>query len=285
MSITKKVTIKYYNIEAAESDYFDKLSEFLPEALENAATGTFESGESKYAWEVIEKIELDAADHYLMSATKEKALYPVWTKDDGAVAELSLPDGSLGDRSYCLVSPKYKIIITMGSQGLFKKMLGQFSTEGVVRLNPFYEQGIDERVMNWDAYKKISLRLNMPSENDVMDFHETPTGELMLILGHLGGMKLDVSVSAGGGRELLSNMMVKNLLPELLANDLCTSLTVRGSDFENGAPEQFDLKNAQIKYTETVEVEGRYITPADAKQILMRATNAHCKILIASVQA
>jgi hypothetical protein len=57
--------------------------------------------------------------------------------------------------------------------------------------------------------------------------------------------------------------------------DLCTSLIVKGSDFESGTPEQFDIKNAIIKYTTTIDVEGTYISPDEAQRVLDRAAYAH----------
>lgn len=287
MSWSKKVTVGYYTVEAAEDDYFENLYDTAEAMLaEGNAFEMFEAGELRYMWKLYDTVELPEGKSFLFSLIKERKAWPVWFADEGKYDELTFNEGTLGDISYGLVNTAHKFLISFaagagGGASSFKKMLGRHSAEGVVRLNPLYEQGIDERVMNWDSYKKLSLHLNMPSGEDVTNFQTTNAGELMKILGHLGGMKLDISVSAGGGKELLSNMMVKDLLPELLANDLCTSLTVRGSDFESGAPEQFDLKNAQIKYTETVEVEGNYITESEAKQILMRALNARSRELFA----
>ncbi|MDR2869148.1 MAG: hypothetical protein LBV04_01735 [Deferribacteraceae bacterium] len=279
MSWSKRITVAYLNIEAAEEDYFSKFHENMETILESGNTsGIFEAGQLKYTWRVAERVDIDESATYFFTLVRERISWPVWVNDDGNYAELSLPQGSLGDISFGFVNPAYKTLLCFaaGAGGCvsgFKKLLGQFSPEGVVRLTPYFEEHIDEKVLAWDCYKKVSFSFNMPSGEDVTEFANTKAGELTKIISFLGGLKADVTVSAGGGKELLSNMMVKDILPELLENDLCKSLTVRGSDFENSSQEQYDLKNAQVKYMELLEVEGNYITESDAKQLLVRAVN------------
>ncbi len=285
MSWTKKVTVGYYNIEAAEEDYFSKFYENMETILASGHTaGMFEGGELKYVWKLLERIDTDDTATYFFSLVKERTSWPVWFTEEGDANELTLPKGALGDISYGIVNPAYKFLLCFaagagGCTGGFKKMLGQFSPEGVVRLNPLFEEHVDEKVMSWDSFKKLSVGVNLPSGEDLSEFSTSKAGGLMKMVEYLGGLKVDITVSAGSGKEMLSNMMVKDLLPELLANDLCKSVTVRGSDFESAAPEQFDLKNAQIKYTEQIGVEGNYITESDAKQVLMRAMNERGSVL------
>ncbi|MDR2885073.1 MAG: hypothetical protein LBV09_08195 [Deferribacteraceae bacterium] len=281
MSFTKKISVNYYNIEAAEDDYFSKFYDNMETiiAADNTSS-SFEAGNLKYLWKVIERIDTDNSASYLFAIAKEKQVYPMVFTEEGALNELALADGLLGDVFYGVVNPAYKFLLCFGGGSTgFKKMLGQFSAEGVVRLVPVFEEMVDEKVLNWDSYKRVSVSMNLPSGEDVTDFANSKAGSLMKLVEFLGGLKVDITVSAGGGKELLSNMMVKDLLPELIGNELCTSLTVRGSDFENGVPEQFDLKNAPIKYSEHVEVEGNYINETDAKQILMRALNERASYL------
>lgn len=275
---TKKVTVAYFNIEAAEEDYFSKFYENMETIISTGNnSGSFEAGQLNYTWKAVEKIDIHESATYFFTLVREKTAWPVWINEDGEYAELSLP-GMLGDISYGFINPAHKALLCFaaGAGGCvsgFKKLLGQFSPEGVVRLNPVYEENIDDKVLGWDCYKKVAMSVNMPTGNDLTEFSNSKAGELIKILNYLGGLKADVTVSSGGGKELLSNMMVKDLLPELLANDLVKSLTVRGGDFENTLPEQYDLKNAQIKYTESIEIEGNYITESDAKLVLTRAAN------------
>lgn len=279
MSTSKKVTLQYFNIQAAEEDYFRNLQDNAEQMLDRGNTiGMFETGTHKFAWELLERVDVYETPLYLFRLVKERPLWPAWVSEEGKTAELSLP-GILGEPMFGMVNPAHKFIVLFGAAGAFKKLLGQFSPEGIVRLVPFFEDFIDEKVLAWDSYKKVSVSINLPSNEDVTEFSSTKAGQLMRLLEFLGGLKVDISVSSGAGKGTLSNMMVKDLLPELLANDLCKSLTVKGSDFENAAPEQYDLKNAQIKYSEMVEIEGRYIMASDAKQIFMRALNERYDIL------
>jgi hypothetical protein len=285
MSFTKKVSVGYFNIEAAEDDYFSKFYDNMETIIASGnVASSFEVGDLRYLWKVVERIDTDSSASYLFAIAKEKQLYPMIFTDDGALNELTLADGVLGEVTYGLVNPAYKFLLCFGGSATgFKKMLGQHSAEGVVRLVPVFEEKVDEKVLNWDSYKRVSVSMNLPSGEDVTEFTNSKAGELMKLVDFLGGLKVDITVSAGGGKELLSNMMVKELLPELIGNDLCTSLTVRGSDFENGVPEQFDLKNAPIKYSEQIEIEGNYISETDAKQLLMRALNERASRLFVDV--
>lgn len=287
MPWTKKVSVSYYRIEAAEDEYFNNFYDTMETLLDSGHTsGSFDSAELKYLWTLHEKVDTGESSSYLFSTVKERTAWPVWFTEDGEPQELTLPEGTLGDISFGIINPAYKFLVCFsagagGPMSAFKKMLGQFSAEGIVRLNPVYEDKIDEKVLLWDCFKRISVHMNMPSGDDVTQFATTKAGSLMPMLGYLGGLKGDITISSGGGKEVLSNMMVKDLITELLANDLCTSLTVRGSDFENGKPEQYDIKNAQIKYSEQIEVEGNYITPSEAKSVLLRAINDRSRELFA----
>ena len=286
MAWMKRVTISYFRIEAAEEDYFSKFYDTCETMLSTEHNwGDFEAGELKYFWKLRESTDTGDTKGYVFTLVKERAAWPVWFTEDGDVREVTLPEGGLGEISYALINPTYKFIVcfSAGGGGVsgFKKMLGQFSPEGVVRLSPLYEEEIDERVLLWDNFKKLSIHMKMPSGEDVTEFANTKTGSLMQMLGYLGGLKGDISISVPG-KENLSAMMVKELLTELLANDLCTSLTVRGSDFESSSPEQFDIKNAQIKHVETIEIEGNYINYEDAKVLLMRALNARSRELFSA---
>ena len=288
MSWSKKVSVTFHRIQAAEDTYFGDFHNNMQTMISTGnMSGSFESGELQYHWELLEMIDTDKTPMYMFSVVKERSSWPVLIKED-LRQELFFADAILGDISYGLICPAYKFLICFaaGSGGCltqFKKLLGQFSVEGIVKLEPVFEEKIDEKVLLWDSYKKVSISMNMPSGDDVVNFAATKIGEYVKLLGYLGGLKLDITVSAGSGKEMLSSMMVKDIIPELLSNDLCTSLTVRGSDFENTTPEQFDLKNAQIKYSETVEIEGNYITDTDAKQILMRALNERSLLLFSDV--
>lgn len=266
--ISKAITVSYYTIEAAEADYYSNLLE----ALETMQPFTFESGADKYFAGLPEYANITDAAAYLVTLVREQRLWPIIFNEDG-IKYFESGDQLLGDQHYALICPACKFILTTGCAGGFKKFLGQFSPEGVVRLNPVFREGIYETVYNWDCFKSVSIALNMPTGQDVTDFIRTKHGRLMNILSFLGGLKLDLSVSAGGGKELLSTMMVKDLIAELLDNEMCKSLFVKGGDFENAGMEEHDLKNAQLKYREILEIDGKYITQEDAKQLMLRAVN------------
>lgn len=274
MSWSKKVSCGYFRIEAAEEDYFSKFYDNMATILQIGNTsGIFEGGQLKYLWKVHGQLDMDGSAVFLISLAKEKPGWPCWLTEEGELNEITLPNGVLGHVEYGIVCPAYKFLVCTGPAANFKKLLGQFSPEGVVRLNPLFDDNVSEKVLNWDCFQKFSFSINLPTGEDLTEYTKTKAGELTKLIEFLGGLKLDISVSSGSGKELLSNMMVKDLMPELLANDLCKSLTIKGSDFEGDSKEQIDLKNAQIKYSEMLEIEGNYITESDAKQVLMRAIN------------
>ncbi|MDR0454386.1 MAG: hypothetical protein LBH05_06215 [Deferribacteraceae bacterium] len=285
MGWTKKITVGYYNIESDEEDFFSNFHGSMETILSSEhRTGMFEAGQLKYAWKLLESIDAKNTAAYFFSVVKERASWPVWVHDDGETSEITLPNGMLGEIYYGLISHAYKFLLCFatgsGSAAAgFKKTLGQFTSEGLIRLTPLFEEGIEEKVMSWDSFKRLAVGVSLAGEDDLSAFSASRAGGLMKMAEYLGGLKVDITVSSGSGKENLSNMIVKDLLPELIANDLCKSLTVKGCDFEDAVMEQFDLKNAQIKYNEQIETEGNYITESDAKQTLMRALKARGNIL------
>ncbi|GAB7141342.1 hypothetical protein RsTz2092_13170 [Deferribacterales bacterium RsTz2092] len=278
MSWSKRVTVAYYTIEAAEEDYFSKFYDNAETMLSTGNTANnFESGGTKYSWKLIEKVDVDKTATYFFSVVRERQSWPLWVRDEGVYNELSLSDGTLGDIAYGFLNVANRALVCFaagagGASTGFRKLLGQFSEDGLVRLLPYCDEEAYNKVLDWDNYKQLSFSLSMPTGSELSSFEATEVGTLTKILGYLGGLKADIKVSAGN-KELLSNGVVKDIIPTLIENEMCKSLTVSGSSFENTKPERIDLKNAQIKYSETIEMDGNYVSEYLAKQVLSRAVS------------
>jgi hypothetical protein len=238
-------------------------------------------------WRILDTVSFrdEPQKIYFVCLVNERKLWPYLFSKDGTVNEVDKSQTLVGDISYALISPGYKFLICFSAVGgcgpTYKKVLGQYSASGVIKLIPLLESGAEERVLSWDAYKKLALRMNMQSYDEVEEFDQTKLGKLMGILKHLAGLKLDVAVS-GDSTTFLSNPTVREIIDELLPNETATVINVCGSDFDSGDFETVDIKNARVKYAESVEISNGYISEDLAKDILLRALSENFDTLLKS---
>lgn len=276
MNFNKNITVGYHSIEAADDEYFTRFKNAMGTILDGGEpTGAFDSGENHYLWKINEAIDTDI---YFITLVKERGAWPVWFNDNGSIANVPLSDGSLGDLFYGFVNSKSKFMLCFAAGGgsasmAFKKFLNEFSLEGGVKITPLLENNVNEITMAWDYYKKISFSVNFPTYDDLAEFKTTREGGLMGIIDELCGLKADISIKAPRNKQVLNAYQVRDITKELLSNDFCTNIKLRGADFETQAVEEYDLKNAQIKYSEYVEISGNFMSETEAIGILRRAYN------------
>jgi hypothetical protein len=278
----KAVTVRYYYIGVDESDYFVKLHSAAELILSNGGKiETFEASGFKYLWRLESKVELNSVPCYFFSLIKEIKGWPlIFT--DSEITEIAPPKGLLGNITFGLVCPAYKFLLCFteaGGSSSFKRLLAEFSLGGLIRLDPILDETAEERVYSWDIYKRVALKVNLPTVDDVSVFEAGKVGERVNLTSYLGGARLDVSVDAGSGKERLSSPLVQDILPELAANVNCSALVVRGLDFDGGESETVDLKNPQLKYKDKLEMRGNYILASDALQVLKKAAAEKSKEL------
>jgi hypothetical protein len=287
MSFTKKITVNYFLIYANEENYFEGLYNALNAMLESSnPVDYFEYGDLNFMWQILDAVDFkdEPQKIYFAALVGERKLLPYLFSKDG-IKEIDKTQTMVGDLSYALISPGHKFLIcfsTVGTAGsAYKKVLGQYSASGVVKLAPLADNSAEERVLSWDAYKKLGLRMAMQSYDEIEEFYQTNLGKLTGILKHLAGLKMDVSVS-GDSTTFLSNIAVREIIDELLPNETATVINVCGSDFDGGDFETVDIKNARIKYVENVEIDNGYISKTLAKDILLRALSENFDMLLKS---
>ncbi len=108
----------------------------------------------------------------------------------------------------------------------------------------------------------------------------TKEGTLLGIIDELGGLKADITISAPKQKQNLNTSGTKEIAKALLVNDFCSKLVLKGSDNDGEEIQEFDLKNAQVKYKEMVEISGSYMVEDEALPILKRAFNDRSHDLI-----
>ena len=286
MSWNKKALVAYHYIEAADDEYFVKLKNSFDVVIDSGEqSGAFDSSENHFLWKINSKVNIAEAETYFISLVKEKAAWPVWFNDKGEISSVPVQDGALGELFYALISPARKFMLTMAAAtgaaaGSFRKFLSEFSPEGGVKIIPLFEDNIDELTLSWDFYKKFSISLNFPSHDDLAEFKTTKEGILLEIIDELGGLKADITVTAPRQKQVLNADQVRNLVKSLIINDFCGKLVLRGADFETEAVEEYDLKNAQMKYSEHIEIAGSYMSEDEALGVLRRAFADRIKELI-----
>lgn len=279
MSWSKKVIVNYHFINANYDDYFNELNLSFDALLKNEdSSGTFDAGQSHFFWNINSKVNIADTDTYFISVVKEKSAWPVWFKENNGIAEIPLNDGALGELYYAIVNPKARFMLSLaasggGSVGAFKKFLNEFSKDGSVKLTPLFEDKIELTALSWDFIKKIAVSINFPSYEYQSEFMTTKEGALLGLIDELGGLKADITISAPKQKQNLNASQTKEIAKALLVNDFCSKLVLKGADFDGEEHQEFDLKNAQVKYKEMVEISGSYMVEDEALPILKRAYN------------
>lgn len=279
MSWSKKVIVNYHFINANYDDYFNELNLSFDALLKNEdSSGTFDAGQSHFFWNINSKVNIADTDTYFISVVKEKSAWPVWFKENNGIAEIPLNDGALGELYYAIVNPKARFMLSLaasggGSVGAFKKFLNEFSKDGSVKLTPLFEDKIELTALSWDFIKKIAVSINFPSYEYQSEFMTTKEGALLGLIDELGGLKADITISAPKQKQNLNASQTKEIAKALLVNDFCSKLVLKGADFDGEELQEFDLKNAQVKYKEMVEISGSYMVEDEALPILKRAYN------------
>lgn len=286
MSWSKKASVSYHFIEAPDEEYFVNFHNSMNALLDSGETsGSFESGETRFLWRINSREDISDTDTYFISLVKEKLAWPVWFNKDGEISSVPLSEGSLGELFYAYINPAGKFMLAMAAasgaaSGSFKKLLNEFSTDGGIKLTPLFEDRIDVKTLSWDYYKKVSASMSFPTHDDLAEFNMTGEGKLLGIVDELGGLKFDITVAVLKQKQVLNAAQLRDMLKNLLGNDFCGRLVVRGADFETETLEEYDVKNAQVKYSEEVEISGSYMSEEEARGVLRRAFAERAKELL-----
>ncbi len=279
MSWSKKATVMYHFIDSANDNYFKELQLSFDALLKSEdSSGTFDAGESHFFWKINSTVNIVETTTYFVSVVKEKNDWPVWFTEDNGIGEIPLNNGALGELFYAIINPESRFILSLAANGggpisVFKKFLNEFSKNENIKLTPLFEDNIDVLTLAWDHYKKLSISLNFPSYDYQSEFITTKEGSLLTAIDELGGLKADITISAPKQKQKLNLSQAKDFVKALLVNDFCSKLVVKGSDSEGEEILEYDLKNAQVKYKEMIEISGSYMTEDEALPILKRAFN------------
>ncbi len=279
MSWSKKAVVTYHYVDSVADNFFKELHLSFNSLLNSEdSSGSFDAGQSHYFWKIESKVDLADTDSFLVSLVKEKSAWPVYFNEEEGISAIPIDDGALGELYYAVINPQSRFILTLaasggGPVGAFKRFLNEFSTDSSVKLVPLFEDKIDVKTLSWDFYKKINISVNFPNHDIQSEFLTTKEGGMMSILDELGGLKADMTIFAPKKNQKLNNSQVKEFVKSLLVNDYCSKIVLRGSDNDGESIEEFDLKNAQVKYKELIEISGSYLSIDEALPLFKRAFN------------
>ncbi len=277
MSWIKKATVNYSFLDILDDEYFVNFYNTMTTLINtDEVYGTFEANEAHFLWKINGIENITNTETFFISLVKEKYSWPVWYNQDGDISSVPLNNGSLGELYYAYINPASKFMMTVAAatgaaQGSFKKFLNEFSVDCNIKLTPLFEDNIDSKILSWDYYKKISTSLNFPTHDDLIEFITTSTGKSLGITDELGSLKFDITLSAPKQKQVLETSQVRQLIGNLCANDFCSKLVVRGANFETELLEEYDIKNAQIKYNEEIEILDSYMSINEARKVLNNA--------------
>lgn len=279
MSWSKKAIVAYHFLDSVSESYFTELKMSFESLLNSQdSSGSFDAGQSHYFWKIESKVEISKTDTFLVSLVKEKTSWPVYFNEEEGISAIPIEEGTLGELYYALINPEARFMLCLaaaggGPVGAFKKFLNEFSKDGSVKLTPLFEDKIDIKTLSWDFYKKVAISVNFPNHDIQSEFNTSKEGALMGVIDELNGLKADITISAPKQKQSLNNAQVKEFVKSLLTYDYCNKIVLRGSDNDGESIEEFDLKNAQVKYKETLEISGSYMSIDEALPLLKRAYN------------
>ncbi len=279
MSWSKRAVVAYHFIDSASDDYFKELKLSFDSLLDSHdSSGVFDAGQSHYFWKIEDRVDVTDTNTYFVSLVKEKNAWPVYFNEDEGISAIPIDNGALGELYYAFINPELRFMLSLaasggGPVGAFKKFLHEFSKDGSVKLSPMFEDKIDVKTLSWDLYKKLSFSINFPNQDIQSEFMTTHEGSLLGIISELNGLKADITISMPKQNQKLGNAQVKELVKSLLIYDYCGRIVLRGADAEGESVQEYDLKNAQVKYRELVEISGSYMSIDEAILILKRAYN------------
>lgn len=286
---TKRINVRHHFIEAADNEYFHKIKTAM-DAINKSGetTAAFDRGDNHYLWKLNDIVDIDGVSLFV-SLVKGRDEWPVWFSDNGQIDRAPINEGNLGDLFYAIINLDKHLIISLAAANgsaptAFKHLLNNFTTEGGVYLTPACKNNAYGLAMEFDYYKKLSLSLKFPVYDDLAEFKATREGGLVGIIDELGGLKADVTIATNRGKQVLNAAQVREIIVKFMDNDFCSKLTVKGADFDNQICEEFDIKNAQIQYTEKFDISGNYLSESEAFFLLKRAFYDTKKELFGGVQ-
>lgn len=286
MSWSKKVTVGYHFIEATDDEYFIKLARSMDALLASGETsGTLDAGSSHFIWRLNGIVDITETKTYFISLVKEKIPGLVRFDDSGTIEDIPTMNGAIGELFYAFINPAGKFMLstapgTGAAAGNFKKFLNEHSTDGGVKLTPLFEDRIDVKTLSWDYYKKVSVSMEFPTYDELTEFGTTREGRLLGLIDEIGGLKFDLTIAAPKQKRVLNASQLRDMIKNFMVNDFCRRLIVKGADFETEALEEYDIKNAQVKYFEDVEISGSYMSEEEAIGVLRRAFADRSKELL-----
>lgn len=286
MSWIKKATVNYSFLDTLDDEYFVNFYNTMTTLINtDEVYGTFEANEAHFLWKINSVENITDTETFFISLVKEKYSWPVWYSQDGDISSVPLNNGSLGELYYAYINPASKFMLTVAAatgaaQGSFKKFLNEFSADCSIKLTPLFEDNIDSKILSWDYYKKISTSLNFPTHDDLIEFITTSCGKSLGITDELGSLKFDITLSAPKQKQVLDTAQIQKLIGDLYVNDFCSKLVVRGANFETELLEEYDIKNAQIKYNEEIEILDSYMSLNEARKVLNNAFTENANKLL-----
>ncbi|WP_022850397.1 DUF6731 family protein [Limisalsivibrio acetivorans] len=276
MAETKKVNINFYNIESQEESFFLTLSEKLATLFDAGMDyGFFEARNRELMFKLFETVEVNGSPWYLFGLVKEKASWPVWYNREGAITEVPLDAGTLGDITYGFAGPNDRILLTgagLAGRGAFAEFFRWLTDDASASLEHIFITDAYERVRNWEVFRKLELSVEAPTGDFVDEVMNTRSGqELGSIFTTLEGMKLDVSISMGNNKGSMNSGALKEFLDAIISDNYAKKLNIYGKGFEEESAENIDLLSAKLKHTSEVGVQGTFVNAEEMRSAFLDA--------------
>lgn len=301
MGISKSAVVNFLTINSTDTGYFTNLENTFM-SLEDKLTPndmgghgsiegadenrpryfeTFETNTAEFLWQyqgIVDTID-DSERFYYFSLIKQ-GLNDVIKFEDGQMSELEIFDNVfIGKPTFFLVSPKRRIAAVLGGGGTgVSNFLKQFAMSEKINLTPLLDNEADQKCINWDYYSGLKLSFQFGNIDNVTDAMATPYGKYFQLINELQGLKFDVAIKTNAN-QTLEQTQIRNMIEDLILNDFCDKLVVKGANYSNSKSEEIDLKKASIKFRTMIETSENFITPAVAKEALIKGVIAYSETI------
>lgn len=290
MSETKRVTINYYKLEAAEEVFYHDLDDKLNTLSEGGMDyGFFDGRSCELMFKIFEPIQLSERKLYFVSLIKEKQFLPVWFNREGEIQQAPLEGGMLGDISYGLIDPSLQSVVMFsggfgpGASGFadFARWLADDPSAGV---SPVFVNNAYDQVNQWEVYRKLNIAVEAPAADFIDNVLDSQYGNNFEMLNTLQGLKIDLTVSMGHGKGSLEKDLVRKFIKKMLEDNFAGKLKVSGKNFDEQSTEEHDLYSAKLKHRSDIVVAGYHISPEEARSALFEAYQINLDYIESAVE-
>lgn len=281
--IKKKITVRFFSVEATDSFFDDFVSNFNANATNELRSRIFNSRSKKFLIKVSQIYEIFGNEAFAISVVKERNTWQTKATSDGRITGISLNQGIIGDPYYFFVLPKYKIILGFTSgpsdslRGVGKSILEQFQNNRSeqIKLNYIPREHEFSTLNDLPESGNLSFKLNTSAFSDI----SSSAPKLIKDLSTSPYLQSNTQLTLGlefsdSPDQPLSKENIVEIVEYLSDHEGCTSLKVKWYDSE-GKFTQLEFVNPYLSFKTELVTRNKFIDETASIKILSDAVSEY----------